>query len=644
MEKNNKKETRYTGENGTGIKIALSAIGSKVIPKRKGTDINGLKTGKLSSSDWRNIEIGISALNRILSGVISKLEMEILSGKTDVSPLKKEVYGYRKIIEDLVKRIGIETENESEIAKRKEFLLKSPQIIDAARDGILLKTEERKENVDGKEEIVKYDTSMTPREVEETLDRYERELARLQFNRLNCYMGLGLNIAGVVGTIIKDVKSRDTNKGIIGSSTLLTAGTIVASGVQLIQGVMDSKKREEQWKLRNKSYQMTYDIMRHEAVSNTARTDEIKNTFEVIDKERKTGRKVDNQEFAVDIIRDLTIAILQGITLSKSITRKENGKIDGKSIALSLIDLQNSTGVARGLVNATEGVVRTKQDEKDFKRLLESYSDIIRQMEEKVYPLQGANHSFDSVSIKDFKGKFYPKKDYETGEINFSRELIIPEFSIKRGDTVLLSGESGAGKSTFLRLLKRGDINNRYPIELDGEEKVDNLGNEYISFSPSLNLGDESNVLYQITGKQSISELTKEETSKVLDIFKELKFDTTNLLEQLASKKFMEFSTGQQRRLALSKMFYRIDDATSVIIVDEPVGNVEDSLIREQLEMIKEYAQNKNVMLILTTHRLDLAEDLATKRYHINKNGIMEEIPIKEKQEKPSDEVADGLR
>ena len=38
-------------------------------------------------------------------------------------------------------------------------------------------------------------------------------------------------------------------------------------------------------------------------------------------------------------------------------------------------------------------------------------------------------------------------------------------------------------------------------------------------------------------------------------------------------------------------------------------------------------------MLILTTHRLDLAEDLATKRYNINKDGKLEQIPIKEQEQ-----------
>ena len=184
-----------------------------------------------------------------------------------------------------------------------------------------------------------------------------------------------------------------------------------------------------------------------------------------------------------------------------------------------------------------------------------------------------------------------------------------------------------------MRLLKRGDIDNRDCIEIDNDKKVDNLGNQYITFRPSINLGDESNILEEITGKQSISELNQMEKENLIQILQELKLDFPNLLEQLASKKIMEFSTGQQKRLALSKLFYRINDGASVIIVDEPVGNVEDKLIREQLELITKYAKNKNTMLLLTTHRLDLAEDLATKRYNINKNGVLEQIPVRQNEE-----------
>lgn len=293
----------------------------------------------------------------------------------------------------------------------------------------------------------------------------------------------------------------------------------------------------------------------------------------------------------------------------------------------------SSKGIAGYFASFIQNTAESKKNEVEFKELCKKAQDILKQMEEKVYSIEGAKHPFDSIKINNLTGKFYPKKDYETGKTNYSTIIKIPEFSMKRGDIVLLSGESGNGKSTFLRLLKRGDINNRKAIELDNGEKVDSLGNEYIAFKPSTNLGDETNVLYQITGKNSISDLTKEEKEKLLSILEELKMDSTNILEDIATKKFMEFSTGQQKRLALSKMFYLMNDENSVIIVDEPVGNVEDNLIREQLEMIKNYAQSKNLMLILTTHRLDLVEDLVTKKYNINTDGVLEQLPIQKKEE-----------
>ena len=137
----------------------------------------------------------------------------------------------------------------------------------------------------------------------------------------------------------------------------------------------------------------------------------------------------------------------------------------------------------------------------------------------------------------------------------------------------------------------------------------------------------------QITGKESVSELDQNQREKLIQILGELNLYDDRILGDMASKRFSQFSTGQQRRLALSKMLYRIKDGTSVVIVDEPVGNVQDSLIKEQLEIIKKYAMDNNMMLILVTHRIDLAEKIVDKRYHISKDGVMQEVEIKEQED-----------
>ena len=123
--------------------------------------------------------------------------------------------------------------------------------------------------------------------------------------------------------------------------------------------------------------------------------------------------------------------------------------------------------------------------------------------------MEEAPNPFESVEIKNFKGNFYPETDLETGEMKYRHKIEVPEFSMKKGEVVLLSGKSGRGKSTFLKLLKRGDINNRKAIQIDGDKKVDNLGKQFISINADKDLGINGNVLKELIGKESLSEINE---------------------------------------------------------------------------------------------------------------------------------------
>lgn len=622
------------GNNGISIKLLTEKLKtefSKPTPKTKTKkkSKNTYESGKLKTSDWKNIHIGLKILDNLIHEGFSIQMQNLLAGNKDVSKIQKELVGFKEVMGDFLHRLLQVSRDEYELQKRMELLTDYSEIAQAARDGIVIKQEKRIELINGVETEIKYDTSMSPREVISILNEYHKQSDKLKLEKLDNYLGIGLGLAGTIGTIAKHNQNKDESSK--GTTSLVTMGSTIVGGLKLLQGLIKSNDTEKLWELRNEEFRMGDDLLDNEQISNKATENSIQSIKDISQQEIKLENKIKNRGSAYNIALDLAVALLSGAYLSKNVQTKENGKIDGKSFASALIDFQGTKGLSKHFIVSAQGIVNTQKEEKEFQELCKRVQEILDQMDEKVFPLRGATHSFDSISIHDFTGNFYPKKNYRTGKINYATTIKIPEFSLKRGDVVLLSGESGTGKSTFLRFLKRGDINNTQAIQLDNGEMVDNLGNEYISFKPSTNLGNETNVLYQITGKKNISDLTEDEQKNLETMLKELKFDTSNLLEQLASKKFMEFSTGQQRRLALSKIFYRLSDGSSVIIVDEPVGNVEDSLIREQLEMIKRYAKSRNIMLILTTHRLDLAEDLATKRYNINKDGVLEELPIKNK-------------
>lgn len=623
---------KYNGNNGISVKLIVSKIEKELnkemptLPRKERKVKKTSKIRTLSTSDRKHLSMGLQILERIVFKGFDIEEQKLLSGKTDVSKLRKEIFGYRKLMETFIRKLSMDARDMYKLQQRIELLSDYSEIAQAARDGIILKPETRTETINGEPREIIYDTSMTPKEVLSILKEYQSKREKLEFNRLSNYLGLGLGLAGTLGAMFSETKTNGKKM-----TSLIALGTTALSGLKLLQGVKDTDTSKK-FDLINQMINMEDDFLEIEHISNKSKEDDLKNIEQVSYESQKLSNKIENKELSLNMIADLAIALITGIYTNSTTEIQENGKIDGKSLSSSLISLTNAGTNINSFANTIRHISIDKTENEDFEEICIKVRKILDQMEEKVYPLKGATHPFDSLEISNFTGNFYPKKDYNTGEVNYCSTIKIPEFSMKRGDVVLLSGESGSGKSTFLRFLKRGDINNRKAIKLDNNERVDSLGNEYISFRPSIELGDETNVLYQITGKSSISNLSEEEQFNLLSILNELKFSSPNLLNELASRKFMEFSTGQQKRLALSKLFYRIDDGTSVIIVDEPVGNVEDSLIKEQLEMIKNYAMSKNVMLLLTTHRLDLAEEFATKRYNINNSGVLEQLPIKNKK------------
>ena len=378
---------------------------------------------------------------------------------------------------------------------------------------------------------------------------------------------------------------------------------------------------------------MINDLLVNEQINDVAEDDTIKDIEKVSKRISSMENRIDNKVFYENLFMDIISGIITGKYLSDQLEIKKDGKIDPKSLAKAVINLERTVGKAETYVQFPTQVVRIKEERDEISQNKKKIEDILKQMEEKVLPLKGVTHKFNSLEIVGFHGSFYERiTDYATGEKE-SVEINIPELSLKGGESILLSGASGEGKSTISRLLKRGDINNRNAIKIDGNEMVDKIGGEqYMAFQRDMNLGNERNVLFQLTGKESVSDLTKTEKENLMKILNRLEFKPNTILKQLAEKKFMEFSTGQQRRLVLSNLLLQIYSGISIVFVDEPGDGVGDRLVKKQLKMIIEYAKRNNVMLVLTTHRIDLAEDLVTKRYDL-KDGVLKQIEIKKEKE-----------
>lgn len=283
----------------------------------------------------------------------------------------------------------------------------------------------------------------------------------------------------------------------------------------------------------------------------------------------------------------------------------------------------------------------------DYKQTGEIVKDIAEQIEHKKDRLHAVDSEFETLHIKDFEGKFYAKTS-GTEDVYKEHRLFVAELQLKKGETVLISGESGSGKTTLFKMLRNGDINNTGSILVDEKERVDNIGNTALFYTPTIHLSNSEDVLHEITCGRSIEDLSEEKRKRLREILKGLKLEdmSNNLvfrndgLKLLSQKTYDEFSVGQQQRLVLAKMLYLLNDEHQMVILDEPTANLDKESAEQVFQFITRFCnRDKQRIILMSSHQTDIATRYADKRYHIE-NGILKEVPIERNFQEPKKEAS----
>ena len=616
--------------NGSIIKVILSNVSNKrekTTPKHEGKKrkIKKDKHGILNVESLNYLEAGWEFFRTLTSRQFDKMEAENGIGIESKSVGKNVLIQLRRVIAEAQNTVSMCLIHEKEYHQRIDNLRESTKIAQAARDGIIVE-----KTVDENGKV--YDTTMTEQEIQKLLEEYEQQLDQMYGKRVECYLGIGLAVMQIMGTMVKEKETGKIQQNLmfLGVSTI---SEMLANKIDEIVNRGSEERQQERRNLRNELFINKRGIFK-EPVSQSDVNLKIEKYEEGCYKYKKMSTTDRIREGEIMIVKKLLGIMVTGGYIYKTVDT-DSGRLNGRSLAQSLMNIgQYDVGMSSLKWNIKKMM---EYDETDFDKISEQVNNILAQMDEKVYSLRGAEGDFDSFKIENLNAGFYPKTNYDTGEIEYGTTLQIDEFSVKKGETVLITGESGCGKSTFLRLIKRGDIGSRNCITLNTGEKVDFLGPKVVSFRPNMELDTNSKVIEQITGKRSFSSLTKGEQQSLLYILENLGWNK-NSIEYLSNKKYNEFSTGQQKRLNIAKMFFYVSkEHPTVIIADEPANNVEERLVKKQFEMLQQYCRKMNSMLILVSHRIDIAQAFANRMYRIN-NGVMEELKRDDKQQSKDDE------
>lgn len=196
---------------------------------------------------------------------------------------------------------------------------------------------------------------------------------------------------------------------------------------------------------------------------------------------------------------------------------------------------------------------------------------------------------------------------------------------IDAGEKVVVIGPSGSGKSTFLRCINLLENPTQGRIWLDNDE----ITNPYTNINPvRRRMGmvfQQFNLFPHLTVEQNITLapikqkiMTKEEaTFRAHDLLKRI-----GLLGKLTSYP-SELSGGQQQRIAIVRALAMNPE---VMLFDEPTSALDPEMVGEVLDLMKELADDGMTMIVVT-HEMGFAREVATRVLFMDQGNIMEEAP-----------------
>jgi iron(III) transport system ATP-binding protein len=199
--------------------------------------------------------------------------------------------------------------------------------------------------------------------------------------------------------------------------------------------------------------------------------------------------------------------------------------------------------------------------------------------------------------------------------------VIIPDLSLEvnEGEFFTLLGPSGCGKTTLLRMIagfnsiEGGTIRFNDTVINDLAPGKRNIGMVFQNYAIFPHMNVWKNVAFGLTTRK----LPKDEIARRVD-----KMLATVRIEQFKDRMPERLSGGQQQRVALARAVVIEPD---VLLMDEPLSNLDAKLRVEMRNAIKEIQKAVNITTVYVTH--DQEEAMAVSdRIAIMNNGRLQHI------------------
>lgn len=246
-------------------------------------------------------------------------------------------------------------------------------------------------------------------------------------------------------------------------------------------------------------------------------------------------------------------------------------------------------------------------------------SDIDEHKDSHGFNIEDAESIHDAVDKPD---RILPVIEFRDVHLAFDEKKILDgiSFSVRRGETKIILGRSGGGKSTIIRLILGLLKPDSGAILIDGEDitaydepemmpvrqKIGMVFQEGALFD-SISVHD--NVAYRLL-EQGVSEDEVE-----IEVKRMLRFVD---LEDAVDKMPSELSGGMRRRVGIARAL--VGDP-QIVLFDEPTAGLDPPTARTICELAIKLRDLQDVSSIFVTHEMNNVKYLSSEYATVNENG-----------------------
>ena len=196
-------------------------------------------------------------------------------------------------------------------------------------------------------------------------------------------------------------------------------------------------------------------------------------------------------------------------------------------------------------------------------------------------------------------------------------------FSVDKGEIVVICGPSGSGKSTLIRCINGLEEIDEGNILVDGidihasKKNLKEIRSEVGMVFQHFNLFPHLTILENITLAQKlVKKASKSESKKIaMELLEKVK------LAHKADSYPADLSGGQKQRIAIARSLAM---KPKVMLFDEPTSALDPETIGDVLSVMKDLAK-ENFTLVCVTHEMGFAKEVGDRIVFMDEGTIVEE-------------------